>query len=643
MRKSLIFLSFVLLGLLFIPAGANAVKTISSNQCLLTDADVTEDNINEAITNIWDLNYCKDGTVEGVIKHLIKLQGTSAEIGTVYINYTSSDAQSSFLDSPYHHLTIKGNGIKLEFIPAQIPNVTPTLIRIVNPPFSIKFENIKFETSTENGLLFFGGDSGIPKKIEDEKNPTNIDYYSNTFKDCSFISTYTSVSSFPLITLETVYRPRIIDSIFKRTSNSETEVIKITNKAILPSFINNSIEQYPVSRFVSILNLNPDSYAVELPCGGSGCKYSNWENLVHVNDTALPKPPYIKKIEKVGSSYKATFVMETQNNVIAIYSGKASAMKLNKIFCVASGSCNAKVRTFLGIGGTDNCSKSDLPDFGLKKIECTISKNDGDTLISAQGFAAASVDTTKSSKARPLAAFAVSEPETCLDIDYCDPGDDCVNGKCKLIESIPCVVDSDCDEDGAICKDGNCELVQCGNDAGCPSGYGCVNYICELNPDCVTSEDCPEERYCNEEVCVECIFNSHCETGYACENNMCTLVSTACSANSDCPSGFRCTSGECEAIQWCQTSSNCPSGQICWNNECRTNIPCSANADCPSNYICDTSVGSCLPAADVVCSSDVDCGDGFECDTETNNCLIVGISPEPTAGSGGGCSLIIRR
>ena len=137
----------------------------------------------------------------------------------------------------------------------------------------------------------------------------------------------------------------------------------------------------------------------------------------------------------------------------------------------------------------------------------------------------------------------------------------------------------------------------------CPSGYICINGICQPNV-CDTTVDCPSGYVCVNGTCLQiCDNNGDCPSGYLCVNGVC--ISNECDAYGDCPFGYICVDGICEPIP-CENNGDCPNGYLCINGECQPNV-CDTTVDCPSGYVCVN--GTCLQ----VCEEDVDCPIGYEC------------------------------
>jgi hypothetical protein len=134
---------------------------------------------------------------------------------------------------------------------------------------------------------------------------------------------------------------------------------------------------------------------------------------------------------------------------------------------------------------------------------------------------------------------------------------------------------------------------------------------CEQCVECVTDNNCPDNKQCINEKCVglecgcghavnhecvdyQCCADTQCKTGQVCDSHICKVpeIKYECTSDSDCPGSQRCKivsgekGGKCEDITGCGkvanhvltpyqcgSGPNCPScgyGQVCLGNICKT-------------------------------------------------------------------------
>lgn len=176
-------------------------------------------------------------------------------------------------------------------------------------------------------------------------------------------------------------------------------------------------------------------------------------------------------------------------------------------------------------------------------------------------------------------------------------------GVCAPPEEIACETDEECWMIGGICSEGKCE-GGCYSDEQCNGGY-CYSGTC-------FSGDL-----------IECGIDDDCVSGYECMGGMC-LFSGACEIDEECieaigDPGYMCLEGYCfyseiptgaQEGDECTYTYECDGGLICWYGKCQPAVEkglsdniCDYSTDCPEDGT------FCLPINLVDCSARV-CTDG---------------------------------
>ncbi len=117
---------------------------------------------------------------------------------------------------------------------------------------------------------------------------------------------------------------------------------------------------------------------------------------------------------------------------------------------------------------------------------------------------------------------------------------------------------------------------QCQTDDECPSGFTCINSLCEQSgvSRCASDDDCPAGYVCDGGHCrPEDVLPSQCETaddcppGYYCEAHTCYPCPEVC--NDPACQVPNCEGGDCT----CPDCMTCPDGFVCVNGNCIPDNP----------------------------------------------------------------------
>lgn len=148
-----------------------------------------------------------------------------------------------------------------------------------------------------------------------------------------------------------------------------------------------------------------------------------------------------------------------------------------------------------------------------------------------------------------------------------------------------------------------CKPVQeCTVHVECGSGEACVDGQCE-RADCLTSNDCPIETYCDQDTFTcepGCEFSEDCLTADRCNTTTQTCVPRQCQdTQRDCESGEYCniSTGECYLdtgpnCQPCSNSGQCGPEAECFGftgsntGYCLTQCNPEAVEACPASFQC---------------------------------------------------------
>jgi hypothetical protein len=219
----------------------------------------------------------------------------------------------------------------------------------------------------------------------------------------------------------------------------------------------------------------------------------------------------------------------------------------------------------------------------------------------------------------------------CGEGKICNEDKECVKGcrndeGCKLgyvcSANLTCVEgcrgDDECD-DGKICEKGGC-IDGCRTDTNCPSGQVCSP--AKQCVDCITKEHCTKREWCVGNDCIplnwECAKDDHCmsESKPFCEDHMCV----ECVYKVNCPGGYCSKNNTCVE---CEVDGQCEEGYECVKNKCQKRPECVQDRDCKrENEICVE--GYCISDSGE-CVYDFECvtlyGEGFICNNETNTCV----------------------
>lgn len=190
----------------------------------------------------------------------------------------------------------------------------------------------------------------------------------------------------------------------------------------------------------------------------------------------------------------------------------------------------------------------------------------------------------------------------------CPCNQNCVQGNCSCPPSTP-----------NIGLDGCC--VECINNSQCDPCEVCRGGQCE-------PRDC-QDGYCNPMTgsCQECYLDSHCEDNECCIGGTCRCCDgfyrdpltglcteePECFTSEDCPDCYDCVNMGCQP-------RICPDGKICVNDDCVDG--CQNPDDCPAGYGCLN--GECVPCTSLACTGGVSlCEQAKGCDCVNNTCQSV--------------------
>lgn len=205
----------------------------------------------------------------------------------------------------------------------------------------------------------------------------------------------------------------------------------------------------------------------------------------------------------------------------------------------------------------------------------------------------------------------ICDDDTCSDCatdEDCPCNQSCVQGRCSCPPSTP-----------IIALDGCC--VECTDNSHCDPCEVCRGGHCE-------PKDC-QDGYCNPITgnCQECYLDSHCGDNECCIGGTCqccdgfyrdplTQLCTEepeCFTSEDCPDCYDCVNMNCQP-------RICPDGKICVNDDCVDG--CQNPEDCPAGYGCLN--GECVPCSSLQCTGPVSlCEQAKGCDCVNNVCTAV--------------------
>ncbi len=184
-------------------------------------------------------------------------------------------------------------------------------------------------------------------------------------------------------------------------------------------------------------------------------------------------------------------------------------------------------------------------------------------------------------------------------VNECPSGFKCVNGIC---EEDPCRRIR-CGRN-AICRDGKCVDICAG--VKCAAGEICVKGSCKKKSSDCRELGCPKGQFCHRGVCkkdpchgVVCKGNTFCRDG-KCVNSCADVV---------CDQGYFCRDGKC-ILSPCKRVK-CPKGQFCHQGKCikPQQHPC-ANVTCQKGQFCKD--GKCVddPCSYITCPPKQTCYKG---------------------------------
>lgn len=202
--------------------------------------------------------------------------------------------------------------------------------------------------------------------------------------------------------------------------------------------------------------------------------------------------------------------------------------------------------------------------------------------------------------------------------DLCDP---CNNsrgckdqGVCLPYSSggsfcgLACVTDAGCptgytclDLDGAgkqcVAASGQCEdLGLCSADRECPLGQVCNAVTRKCGPGCTEDGQCQQGTVCVQARCVPpCTGDGECVAPATCQGGKCKIPG-ACELASDCPTPETyCDRGTGQCAPGCQVDADCKdAAKVCKSNDC-IDKGCQHNFECAFGRVCNKGNGQCEP------------------------------------------------
>jgi peptidoglycan-associated lipoprotein len=118
-------------------------------------------------------------------------------------------------------------------------------------------------------------------------------------------------------------------------------------------------------------------------------------------------------------------------------------------------------------------------------------------------------------------------------------------------------------------------------------------------PGCKTDNDCPNNRVCAANTCVECKTDAQCPTGKQCSAGACVIAE--CKSDQECD-GKVCQAGRCKA---CATDSECGPDRVCRDGLCGPTKACSKDEECADDEDCVN--GGCRKPGAAVNPGDASC------------------------------------
>jgi hypothetical protein len=233
--------------------------------------------------------------------------------------------------------------------------------------------------------------------------------------------------------------------------------------------------------------------------------------------------------------------------------------------------------------------------------------------------------------------------------------DVCINEVC---ESVQCVTDGHCPDDGNVCTgapscggDYTCQTgANVDNGTVCGAGDVCFDGTCREG--CTTDAECDDGLVCNgTETCDLGTFT--CQSGTApgdgtqcgataldiCLGDVCDTVE--CTEDMHCPDdGNVCTGApSCGGDYTCQAGANEPNGSVCgselvcFDGTCREG--CTTDAECDDGLVCN-GAETCDPGT-FTCQAGTPLANGTVCGSETDVCVNQICVPD-SCTSNGQCS-----
>jgi len=196
----------------------------------------------------------------------------------------------------------------------------------------------------------------------------------------------------------------------------------------------------------------------------------------------------------------------------------------------------------------------------------------------------------------------------CTGHEHCDHGCDVSSQKC-----LACTVDADCSAPNPACDSISRTCVTCLSDNHCSD---------PLAPACDVSTrqcvECTSDLHCGGEngacfssanKCVECTLNSFCADGQVCDVSVMQCVE--CLADGDCvghPNRTHCDTQDEDLCVECIVDSHCPSEIPVCDSKTRSCVECNTASDC---WLRDAATPICRGGLCSACTDDLECAANF--------------------------------